>query len=197
LTRQTEQRRAALRDRLIEIAEREIASHGTGALRARALAKEADCALGAIYNVFDDMTGLTLAVNMRTFERIGRYISGAMAGHLDKAPYERLIVMSNAYVDFAEENLNLWRALFDVEMTAESAVPGWYLDELGRMFRHISGPLAEADPAADAAEIERRTRTLFSAVHGIMLLSLEHRISGVPRDDLKPMIAFLLSRVLR
>ena len=75
----TQARREALRSNLIEIAERTISNDGLRALRARDLAKEAGCAVGAIYNVFGDLTDLTLAVNARTFQRLGADVAAALA----------------------------------------------------------------------------------------------------------------------
>ncbi len=195
MARDTEKRRAELREKLIDIAETRIEVDGMRALKARAVAEEAGCAVGAIYNVFEDMNGLILAVNVRTFGRLGRSIIEAVVGHEMEPPFERLALMSTAYVDFACDNINLWRALFDIEMTADSDIPDWYMDELGNLFKVISSPLAEADPTADPEEVDLRTRALFSAVHGIMLLSLENRLSGVPRAHLKDMVAFLLRSV--
>ena len=191
MARDTEKRRAELRERLIDIAEVEIRAHGSGSLRARALAEEAGCAVGAIYNVFDDMTGLVLAVNGRTFERLGADVSAAVATKADEPPVERLIVIAREYMTFAAEAPNLWRALFDVEMTAET-VPAWYMEQLSRLFAIIAAPLSELDPDASPSEIDLRTRTLFSSVHGIVLLGLERRISGVPLPRIQKMIDYLL-----
>ncbi len=193
MARNTDKRRAELRDRLLDIAEAEIRASGVGSLRARALADKAGCAVGAIYNVFDDLTGLVLAVNGRTFERLGEAVSSSVeASNGDAA--RKLVAMGHAYLRFASENPNLWRALFDIEMTADSGVPQWYLDELSRLFAIIANPLAEMHPDADARELDLMTRTLFSSVHGIVLLGLERRISGVPVERIEDMITLLLTR---
>ena len=193
MARDTEKRRAALRETLLDIAEAEIRQNGVASLRARDLAKQAGCAVGAIYNVFDDMTGLALAVNLRTFHRLGDTVSTAVAQKADASPVDRLIIMAKSYLHFAASDLNLWRALFDVEMTADSNVPDWYLEELGRLFAIIAAPLSEIDPNASTDEIDMRTRTLFSSVHGIVLLGLERRVSGVPKERIEQMIAYLLT----
>ena len=193
MARDTEKRRAALRVTLLDIAEAEIRQNGVASLRARDLAKQAGCAVGAIYNVFDDMTGLALAVNLRTFHRLGDTVSTAVAQKADASPVDRLIIMAKSYLHFAASDLNLWRALFDVEMTADSNVPDWYLEELGRLFAIIAAPLSEIDPNASTDEIDMRTRTLFSSVHGIVLLGLERRVSGVPKERIEQMIAYLLT----
>ena len=195
MARATDQRREALRETLTDIAERQVRDEGLGSLRARALAEEAGCAVGAIYNVFDDMTGLTLAVNGRTFRRLGAFVSDAVAAKGGSDPTDRLVTMALAYLQFASDNPHLWRAPFDVEMSADRDVPTWYMDELGRLFSIIAGPLAELHPDAGAAEIDLMTRALFSSVHGIVLLGLERRISGVPQDKIEAMIEYLLRNV--
>ena len=95
----------------------------------------------------------------------------------------------------SSDNPNLWRALFDVEMTADRDVPAWYLDELQHLFAIIATPLSEVFPKADAVEIDLITRTLFSSVHGIVLLGLEKRISGVPQGRIKAMIEHIVRKV--
>ena len=193
MARDTGKRRAELRDKLVDIAEAEIRASGVASLRARALADKAGCAVGAIYNVFDDLTGLILAVNGRTFERLGAVVSGKVAAS-NGGPTDKLIIMGHAYLRFATEDPNLWRALFDIEMTADSGVPTWYLEELARLFAIISEPLAEMHPKASPHDLDLMTRTLFSSVHGIVLLGLERRISGVPVERIEDMITFLLTR---
>lgn len=195
MARNTQKRREDLKERLLDIAETEIRENGMAALRARSLAEQAGCAVGAIYNVFDDLTGLILAVNGRTFRRMGKSVSDTIRDRPDATPTECLVTIAKAYLDFAARNPNLWRALFDVEMSTDGDVPAWYLDELGRLFSIISAPIAELNPDASAAEVDLMTRTLFSSVHGIVLLGLEKRISGVPRERMDDMIEYLLKRV--
>lgn len=195
MARDTAKRREDLREKLLDIAEADIRENGLAALRARTLAEQAGCAVGAIYNVFDDMTGLILAVNGRTFRRMGAFVSDEMKEGADTSPTGVLVTIAKAYLSFAIENPNLWRALFEVEMSTEGDVPAWYMDELGRLFSIISTPIAELNPDASASEVDLMTRTLFSSVHGIVLLGLEKRISGVPRERMEDMIEYLLNRV--
>ncbi|MGR3490787.1 MAG: TetR/AcrR family transcriptional regulator [Shimia sp.] len=188
----TQERRAALRERLIEIAEARIAEGGLSALKARDLAKEAECAVGAIYNVAGGMHEIALAVNGRTFHRLQAHVAERVG---DGPPVDKLIALSHAYLSFAQENRLLWRALFDIELTEADDVPDWYMQELGALFALISGPMAEVFPDYGAEEVQMMTRTLFSSVHGIVLLGLERRISGVPTARLQQMIELLLRNV--
>jgi len=195
MARDTKKRRDDLRERLIDIAEDEIREHGIASLRARKLAEQAGCAVGAIYNVFDDMTGLVLAVNGRTFHRMGANVMATVADMPSASPVDRLVAIAGGYLQFASDNPNLWRALFDIEMTSDRDVPEWYMKELGQLFTIISGPLAELNPDSSAQDIDLMTRTLFSSVHGIVLLGLERRISGVPLERMEQMIEYLLRNV--
>lgn len=188
------ERRAALRENLIEIAERTISGNGLTALRARDLASEAGCAVGAIYNVFGDLTDLVLAVNARTFHRLGADVAEALAD-APQDPAEQLVVMAQAYHRFAADNHLSWRALFDVERAPGEAAPDWYLAEMGQLFAYISDPLAVIFPARDSTELALLTRALFSSVHGIVLLGLDEASAGVPSDDIDRMIALVLRQI--
>lgn len=189
-----EQRRTELRRKLIDIAEARIAEDGMSAIKARDLATRADCAVGAIYNVFGDLNDIIIAVNGRTFQRIGAAVAKSLEGREGDAPTDRLIAMSLAYLDFAATNPKTWRTLFDIRMSTEMAVPDWYMSELGRLFGYIAGPVSECFPNMTQDEVNLMTRALFSSVHGIVLLGLENRISGVPGDELERMIALVLTQ---
>lgn len=187
----TQDRRRALRDRLTDIAETRIAAEGLSALRARDLAAEAGCALGAIYNAVGDLHELTLLVNARTFARLGQAV--AQAG--GASPRETLVARAQAYHRFAADNHLLWRALFDLERPEGTAAPDWYLEEMGRLFDHISGPLATLTPDLPPEDRALLTRALFSAVHGIVLLGLDRASAGVPPDQIDRMLALTLERL--
>lgn len=190
-----EARKAALREKLVDLAEAQIAADGLASLRARELAKQAGCAVGAIYSHFEDMHALTLEVNGRTFTRLGAAVGAVVAQGRGDTPNDRLIAMSHAYLAFAGDHPKLWRALFDVEMRSDGPVPNWYAQAMAQLFAYITAPLAEIFPDFDDVQLDLMTRTLFSSVHGIVLLGLENRISGVPGAQLKTMIRLLLEQV--
>lgn len=191
MARKTEERRDALRTALIDIAERQIAAQGLRSLRARDLASEAGCAVGAIYNAVGDLHDLTLAVNARTFARLGAAVARARAD----TPRGQLVALAQAYHHFAADNHLLWRALFDIERPEGTAAPDWYLAEMGELFAHIAAPLGALYPDQDDTDQALLTRALFSAVHGIVLLGLDRASAGVPRDQIDRMLALTLERL--
>lgn len=197
MSSKTESRRAALREKLIDVAEARIASDGLHALKARDVAREAGCALGAIYTHFSDMQALIMAVNGRTFRRLGAAVTGAVKTKRPDDPHSRLVVMGHAYLAFAADNIFLWRALFDLEMSTDGPVPDWYMAELAALFAIIADPLVQIYPGKTHEELDISVRTLFSAVHGIVLLGLEKRISAVPMPQIEIMISELLNDIGR
>jgi len=192
MTAKADQRREKLRLRLMDIAQATIAADGLSAVKARVLAQEAECSVGAIYNAFDDLQEIIIAVNGRTFRNLGHAVANSLTGMDSTPPTERLIAMSYAYMEFAADNPLLWRALFNLRMSVDMDVPEWYMKEMERLFGYIAGPVQECFPDQSPTDTALMTRALFSSVHGIVQLGLENRISAVPRTHLKRMIALLL-----
>ena len=189
-----EARRAVLRDTLIAHAETRIKADGLKNLRTRDLAKDAGCALGAIYNVFGDLNDLVLAVNARTFHRLGAAVAETLAQAPQNAT-QQLIVMSHAYHRFAAENFNAWRALFDIERPAGEAAPDWYLAEIGQLFAYIDAPVSVLFPDHDAQKRALLTKALFSSVHGIVLLGLDETSTGAPAAQVDEMVSLIFNHL--
>ena len=192
MSEKTQKRRADLRARIVDAAEEAVINGGMSAIKARDLAKTAGCALGAIYTVFDDMTDIVLAVNGRTFARLGVAVTDAVQAQSASTPSDRLIVMAKAYLQFAADNSYAWRTLFDVEMSTDKNVPDWYADEMKRLLQLIALPLSELRPTLSPYELSLLARAMFSSVHGIVLLGLEKRVSGVPLDEIERMLETII-----
>lgn len=190
-----EARQALLRAALIDAAEAQIAAGGLSTLKARPLAQAAGCSLGAIYNIFDDLDALVMAVNARTFRRLGAVVSARVAQAGDQSPNAQLVTLSHGYLHFAAEQTFLWRALFDLEMSVDGTVPDWYLMELLAVFGLIAAPLSKLFPDMKRDALDLMVRALFSSVHGIVLLGLERRISAVPQDQIETMLTQILQEI--
>ena len=187
-------RRDDLRARLVDLAEAQIAAKGAASLKARDLAARAGCAVGAIYNVFADMAALVMAVNVRTFARLGDMAVMALAAVQNAPAQDQMIALGRAYLHFAAENLPLWRALFDVAGQGVT-VPEWYRIALADLFMQIEAPIAALFPHLPRRELDLMVRGLFSSVHGIVLLGLNNRSPVAPLADVEAMIAMVLGEI--
>jgi AcrR family transcriptional regulator len=192
----TLERRTKLRESLIEAAERSIGAAGLAGLKTRELAREIGCANGAVYNLVADMDELILLVGSRTLARLDAALTAAESNG-PASPRETLVRIAVAYCDFASENLELWRALFEHRMMQGKPIPEWAISEQMDLFRHIYRPLAALFPARSTAELSVTARSLFSAVHGMVLLGLEQKLIAVPTDALRAEIATIVRAMVK
>jgi AcrR family transcriptional regulator len=191
----TDARRADLRRHLIEAADRRISREGLAALRARDLARDAGCSVGAIYTVFADLDDLVFAVNSRTLDRLDAALRQASARTPD--PARILIDLAAAYLDFAVSHRREWMALFEHHIPESREVPGWYTQQNARLIEHAAEPLGRLFADKPDVDTSSLARALFSAVHGIVLLGLEERFVAVPPGAILEQIEILVGAVLR
>jgi AcrR family transcriptional regulator len=194
------ERRQRLREALISAAERTIETQGLAGLKARALANEVGCAVGAIYNVVADLDDLIVAVNSRTLAALERNLAAAeqVSDVADEAnPVDRLVRLGTAYFTFASEHMERWRALFEHRLPEGKSVPEQYLEDQRRLFRFIEDPLGELQPHLSDERRALVARSLFSAVHGMVMLGLEEKLQAVPAKFLREQIAFIVSAIGR
>jgi len=187
------ERRRRLRDALIDAAERAIEKDGLRGLKARDLAHEVGCAVGAIYNAVTDLDDLVYAVNARTLAALEDRLTAA--GKAGKDAAGRLVQLALAYLDYAAANTRRWRAVFDHQPMTDRGLPDWYLADQMRLFSYVEAPLKVLQPKADAARRALIARSLVSAVHGIVVLGLEEKLQRIPLPTLREQVT-LLSRAL-
>src|SRR5262245_12061042 len=187
----TLERRAKQLEALIEAAEKAIAARGLAGLKSRELAAEIGVANGAVFNLVDDMDELILRVGSRTLARLDAALSKAESAGAP-SPAEALVRIAVGYCDFAADNLELWRALFEHRMAPGKTVPDWAVSEQMELFGHIYRPLAALFPARPPQELSVTARSLFSAVHGMVALGLEHKLIAVPIEALRSEIATIV-----
>lgn len=178
-----EMKREDLKARLIEAARRRIAETGLANLRAREVTQDAGCALGGLYTAFRDLDELVLHVNSETLGLLERELVGELAGAAD--PAAQLRILAHGYLKFALSNRNLWSALFEHRLPDGVEAPAWHLDKHMFLIQFIARPLAALNPAMDDEDLRIRALTLFSAVHGIISISLEGRFVGIPQGRLE------------
>jgi AcrR family transcriptional regulator len=188
-------RRRKLRDALIAAAERTIDSEGLRGLRARELAFKVGCAVGAIYNVFTDLDDLIFAVNALTLEQLEKTltIAGGDAPDPQTDAIKTLVHLGLAYTDYAAAHKPRWRALFDHRLPEGREIPTWYMANLARLFVYIEEPLRKLVPGATPVRRALLARSLFSAVHGIVVIGLEEKLQHLPLPILREQVTVMVT----
>jgi AcrR family transcriptional regulator len=192
------ERRQRLRDALISAAERTIETHGLSGLKARALAFQVGCAVGAIYNVVTDLDDLIFAVNSRTLAALERDLAAAdRVSDTAAAPVDRLVRLGTAYLTFAAAHRVRWRALFEHRLPVGKCLPLQYVEDQRRLFRYVEEPLGELQPHLSDERRALVARSLFSAVHGVVMLGLEEKLQALPSEILREQVTFIVSAMGR
>lgn len=191
----TATRREQLKNALIDAAGWAIAQHGLSGLKARALAEEAGCAVGAIYNVVADLDELVLLANARTLAALEKAIqaAGATPGSGPDWAIGELNRLAQAYLAFATSHPRQWRALFEHRLASGQNTPEWYQRELERLFGYVERPLAALQPDATEARRKQLSRSLFSAVHGVVALGLEEKFESIPQPVLREQLTTIVT----
>lgn len=190
-----EAKRDALRSRLIEAGESELAEHGLSGLKARNVTAKAGCALGALYNAVSDLDGLVILINSRTLARLGNQLTQAVPN--DAQPDAAIQSLALAYVDFALAEPNLWFAAFNHRLPDGQTLPDWHQQEFIALFSEIAAPLSQLLPDLSADALGRRAQTLFAAVNGVVQLSLNGQFAGSPKEYLADEVETLVSSLTR
>jgi AcrR family transcriptional regulator len=180
-----DQKKGRRRLLLIEIARTSIATKGLRSLKVRDVAEAADCSIGSVYNEFGDFDGLILTVNRETVQALTARLKAAPS----EDPVRQLHGLAAAYLDFATEQANLLRSLFEHRMEGDRPFPEDILSMVMQAFALMHEPLVRLLPDRDPEEVALLSRMMFSAVHGIISLGLEERMVAVPPAKLRQQVA--------
>lgn len=189
-----EEQRDGLKLRLIDAAEARIAAQGLEGLKARDVTADAGCALGGLYTAFEDLDRLILQVNSRTLARLGAALQLAAIG---QGPKETLAALAQGYVQFAVQNFRLWSALFTHRLPEGVEAPDWHRAEHAVLIAQIIAPLSQLRPDLAGDALQQRARTVFAAVHGVVMLALTARFVATPAEVLPGEVAALVDAMTR
>jgi AcrR family transcriptional regulator len=187
--------RDRLRTKLLAIGERLVGEEGLDGLQARRVAREADCSVGSIYNVFGDIDGFIAEVNTLTLQRMRVDLEAAVLDRADKSLRGSLLALANTYARFAIEHPNEWQAVFKHRRPEGSPTLPRYQQEQEQLLALIAAHLTEIE--AQSEKRARLARTLFGAVHGIVTLAVDDRMEGVVRSELDAQITLLVDVLVR
>jgi len=181
------------RRRVLVAAVAAVEAGGMEAANIRKIAGEAGYSVGSVYKHFADQDALLIAVNSLTLGRIKEVMAEAVVG-VD-TPLDQLKKLAHAYLAFAQRNENLWTTLFGHHLPDGKPVPDWHIQENTALLEFIAGPLKALDPGLEGEALADRTRTCFSAVHGLVSISLEARFISLSGDRLQREMDFLVERL--
>lgn len=181
----SEKQREDIRRHIAEVCAQQIAEKGLQGVSGRSLASVLGKSVGWIYNFHSDFDAIILAANSLTLAELDHHLSATAAGHEGRTVEERFLALALTYLRFSMDNPRRWAALFEHQMPEGRDLSPEHKMEHYILFRHVEAPLAEIMPDADESTLRATARTIYSAVHGVVSLSLQGRLDKVPLELLQ------------
>ena len=170
----------ALRDALLQAAERVLERDGLGGLTLRAVAREAGVSHAAPTHHFGDLTGLVSELAAIGFRQFNAAMAAACAP--DATMMERAMARAKAYVAYAQAHPGMYGLMFRTERLDYSR-PSLH-EAAETSFAGLAGSIGanrHEEIAKDALTLDQAAviARAWSLVHGFTMLLLDHRLSDI------------------
>ena len=167
--RRSDHSRAELEQLIIEAGHQHMAEHGFARFSAREVAKRVGYSIGTLYNVFGSYDRLVLSINTETF----RLWSVHLQEKLERSGADRIRALVEGYFTFAEENRNIWTAIYDHRLPPGMKIPDDLLPDRAALTEIVIQEVATALPENRRDEAPRLARSLIATVHGHCTFALD------------------------
>jgi AcrR family transcriptional regulator len=170
------------REELLEIILAEgsilMGEQGYARFSARELAKRIGYSVAMVLKVTGSSDDLVTAINTRTFSRW----ADALEAALERDPNDRIAALVGAYFDFAEDNRNLWSAIYD-HRPQGMQIPADQAEARARLTSIVVDEVSAALPPAVRGDGARLARSLIATVHGHCTYALSGSFALMGEND--------------
>lgn len=160
--RRSDHNRAELKEMIVAEGHRLLGETGFTSFSAREVARRIGYSVGTIYNVFDSLDHLLIAINSRTFEMWTAFLQRRIECGGD----DRIRSLVEGYFDFARENPQLWMSIYDHRLPEGMGMPEPDMEKRRCLARIVFREVGKLLPKLAEAEVEHLTRSLIATVHG-------------------------------
>ncbi|OAD21608.1 transcriptional regulator, TetR family protein [Candidatus Thiomargarita nelsonii] len=192
--RRNDHSRQEIREMALQVAEKIVAKEGLQGLNARKIASAIGYSVGSLYIVFENLDDLILQVNARSLDQLYTVIS--KTEQQCRQPDACLLALGQAYLEFAMEQPQRWRTVFEYQRTKDAEIPSWYRKKIFRLFKLVEKPLLEFMPTLEPHLCAQTARALWGGVHGICILALTGRLEIVGADSVQNLMELLITNYL-
>lgn len=194
MARRADHTREELKRMILESGRAIIRSEGLQSLGARRIAREIGYTVGTLYNVFEDYDDIVVHINGETLDELNAHILREFKEA--KTPNSSILKLFNIYIDFVDQNVNLWQALLDHNRGQDEQLPDWYKEKINNLFQWIEKPALKICNGRKK-QAERASRILWAGVHGICMLNLTGKLASIDQDSVSDMVESLVVHYLR
>ena len=168
-----------LRGTILVVATKIIKTDGMKSLSIRKIAKEIGCAVGTIYNVFENIDEIILSINAATMVILHKQLEQEAREEPD--PLMALILLGRAYVNFSRDNYHLWSLLLDHKLQPGNTLPIEFQRKIDELFLLVSGMVAPL-VSSDQEKADRAAKVLWAGLHGVCSLAMSGKLDAVKAE---------------
>lgn len=183
MARRSDHTREELKALILTSASKIIEKEGYSALTVRKIATDIGYTPGTLYNVFQSMDGLALALNAETLERLLTVLAETKTKHENDDTVVTMKAMARAYRDFASKNRERWLMLFMQTASDDEQAPDWFREKIAALFQPLENTLAAHYETQDAPARKLAARSLWASIHGIYFLKETGKLPLLDEKD--------------
>ncbi len=191
--RRSDHTRSELEALIVDAGHGLLAEVGFARFSAREVAKRIGYSVGTIYNVFDNLDDLMLALNSRTFLDW----AASVAAMLETAGPDRIKVLVDSYFGFATTNRNLWMAIYDHRLPPDVPFPERYARQRRVLTDILEREIADVLPDERVDRAAGLARSLLATVHGHCVFALNGTFALLDERDPRNAALTRVREVLR
>ena len=177
--RRSDHTRVELETLIVDAGHQLLAEVGFARFSAREVAKRIGYSVGTIYNVFDSLDDLMLALNGRTFLKW----AASVEERLETAEPDRIAVLVDSYFGFATTNRNLWMAIYDHRLPSGTPFPERYARQRRVLTHILEREIAAVLPEERRDRAPALARSLLATVHGHCVFALNGTFALLDEHD--------------
>lgn len=166
-----------------------VIADGTEALTARNVAKAIGYTPGTLYNLFDNIDGLAVAINCVTLNEFAEAIATIRAG--SDTPTKQLEKICQAYLSIQQTQPALWALLFATPITIKSEA---YSAAIHKVFDQVVETIRPLCSNKNTARQD--AKIIWSTLHGICLLQQNGKLNVTESDSAEVLIKRFLNQFL-
>jgi len=194
MARRSEHSLEQIKTMVLEAAEAIVIEDGFAALKVRKIALEIGYTVGSIYMVFTNMADLIMHVKSRTLDELADQLDEQMP---ECSAQEKILELAKSYLQFANENYNLWSMIFEHRLPDHEKTPDWYQAKIDQAFVKVEKLLRQLAAEPDQSDVQSAARALWSGVHGVCVLSLTGTLDAVAVKKVENNIVLLVENFIR
>ena len=187
-----------LKNALIKAGVEILAKEGVGGLSLRKVAQRAGVSHSAPYAHFPDKQSLIAAISTEGFNQLYAELEAAISPQ-SKSPKKQLLEGSQAYVRFAEKNMDTFKIMFSGVLEKEKDYPAFVMIS-HQTFVLVVEVIKNCQKAGILPDIQPDLMavSVWGQVHGIVSLALEGQISHtvLGKHNIENIVSFAIEQML-